>query len=260
MPAPLPSHLPTRRSPGKHILPGRCPALRLQAQCSLICLALCVWLAGCGSSHTSASHSTGTTTAAASTPPSAAYDGLEPFLIQGNEETGYAVQRPLEHYKTAAGYAASEQDPADAQRLSRAGFQQALVENTGGGNGISYVLQFATVSDAARDNPSSSYPTPLVKVACHSASPCPAYPPPMASARGQSRGRATRMLYSEKAGACCSWETCPPHTPSSTRQRLSPASRRSMRGRPRTTARAQAKRAEPHFLFPRALPASRSAT
>ena len=151
MPAPRPSHLLTRRSPGKHILPGRCPALRLQAQCSLICLALCVWLAGCGSSHTSASHSTGTTTAAASTPPSLAKDVLEPFLIQGNEETGYAVQRPLEHYKTAAGYAASEQDPADAQRLSRARFQQAPVENTGGGNGISYVLQFATVSDAARE-------------------------------------------------------------------------------------------------------------
>ncbi len=151
MPASLPSHLPARRSPGNHILPGRCPALRLQAHCLLICLALCAWLAGCGSSHTSASHSTGTTTAAASTPPSASRSGLEPYLIQGNEEAGYAVQRPLEHYKTAAGYAASEQDPEDAQRLSRAGFQQALVENTGGGNGISYVLQFATVSDATRE-------------------------------------------------------------------------------------------------------------
>lgn len=151
MPASLPSHLPARRSPGNHILPGRRPALRLQAQCSLICFALCAWLAGCGSSHTSASHSTGTTTAAASTPPSASRAGLEPYLIQGNEETGYAVQRPLEHYKTAAGYAASEQDPEDAQRLSSAGFRQALVENTGGGNGISYVLQFATVSDATRE-------------------------------------------------------------------------------------------------------------
>jgi hypothetical protein len=151
MHASLPSHLPARRSPGNHILPSRCPSLRLKAQCSLICLALCAWLAGCGSSHTSASHSSGTTTAPASTPPSAPRAGLEPYLIQGNEETGYAVQRPTEHYKTAAGYAASEQDPEDAQRLSRAGFQQALVENTGGGNGLSYVLQFATVSDATRE-------------------------------------------------------------------------------------------------------------
>lgn len=77
--------------------------------------------------------------------------GLDPYLIQGNEENGYTVQRPLEHYKTAAGYAASEQNPSDAQRLARAGFQQALVENTGGGNGISYVLQFATTSDAVRE-------------------------------------------------------------------------------------------------------------
>jgi hypothetical protein len=77
--------------------------------------------------------------------------GLTPYVIQGNEESGYAVQRPLEHFKTAAGYAASEQNPADAQRLTRAGFQQALVENTGGGNGVSFVLQFATASDAARD-------------------------------------------------------------------------------------------------------------
>ena len=151
MPASPPSHLPARRSAGNHILPARRPALRLQGQCSLICLVLCAWLAGCGSSHTSASHSTGTTTAAASTPPSASRAGLAPYLIQGNEETGYAVQRPLEHYKTAAGYAASEQDPEDAQRLSGAGFRQALVENTGGGNGISYVLQFATVSDATRE-------------------------------------------------------------------------------------------------------------
>jgi hypothetical protein len=58
---------------------------------------------------------------------------------------------PFENYKTAAGYATSEQNPADAQRLGRAGFQQALVENTDGGNGISFVLQFATASDAARE-------------------------------------------------------------------------------------------------------------
>lgn len=76
---------------------------------------------------------------------------LKSYLIQGNEETGYAIQRPLEHYKTAARYATSEQNPADAQRLTRAGFQQALVENTGGGNGLSFVLQFATASDAARE-------------------------------------------------------------------------------------------------------------
>ena len=36
--------------------------------------------------------------------------GLDPYLIKGNEETGYTVQRPLEHYRTAAGYAASEQN------------------------------------------------------------------------------------------------------------------------------------------------------
>ncbi|HUA49539.1 MAG TPA: hypothetical protein VMA77_30165 [Solirubrobacteraceae bacterium] len=77
--------------------------------------------------------------------------GLGPYVIQGNEEPGYTVQRPLERYKTAAGYAASEEDSADAQRLRGAGFQQALVENTGAGNGISYVLQFATASDAARE-------------------------------------------------------------------------------------------------------------
>jgi hypothetical protein len=77
--------------------------------------------------------------------------GLKSYVIQGNEEPGYAVQRRLENYKTAAGYATSEQNPADAQRLARAGFQQALVENTGGGNGISFVLQFATASDAARE-------------------------------------------------------------------------------------------------------------
>lgn len=77
--------------------------------------------------------------------------GLKPYLVQGNEETGYAIQRPLERYKTAAGYAASEQNPAAAQQLTRAGFQQALVENTGGGNGVSFVLQFATASDAARE-------------------------------------------------------------------------------------------------------------
>jgi hypothetical protein len=77
--------------------------------------------------------------------------GLNSYLVQGNEETGYTIQRPLEHYKTAAGYATSEQNPQDAQRLARAGFQQALVENTGNGNGISYVLQFATESDAARE-------------------------------------------------------------------------------------------------------------
>jgi hypothetical protein len=76
---------------------------------------------------------------------------LNPYVIQGNEETGYTVQHPLEYYKTAASYAASEQNPLDAQRLTRAGFEQALVENTGGGNGISDVLQFATASDAARE-------------------------------------------------------------------------------------------------------------
>ena len=77
--------------------------------------------------------------------------GLKSYVIQGNEETGYAIQRPLENYRTAAGYAASEQNPADAQQLARAGFQQELVENTGGGNGISFVLEFATASDAARE-------------------------------------------------------------------------------------------------------------
>jgi hypothetical protein len=77
--------------------------------------------------------------------------GLDSYLIQGNEEKGYTVQRPLEHYTTAGGYAASEQNPSDAPRLKGAGFQQALVENTGGGNGISYVLQFATTSDAVRE-------------------------------------------------------------------------------------------------------------
>jgi hypothetical protein len=123
----------------------------MQGQSVVVCLALCACLAGCGASHTSASHSTSTTTATASAPSSASRPGLQPYLIQGNEETGYAVQRPLEYYKTAAGYAASEQDPADAQRLTSDGFQQALVENTGGGNGISYVLQFATVPDAARE-------------------------------------------------------------------------------------------------------------
>jgi hypothetical protein len=77
--------------------------------------------------------------------------GLTSYVVHGSEEPGYAIQRPLEHYKTAAGYATGEQNPADAQRLTSAGFQQALVENTGGGNGISFVLQFATVSDATRE-------------------------------------------------------------------------------------------------------------
>ncbi len=76
---------------------------------------------------------------------------LKPYLIQGNEETGYAIQRPLEHYKTAAGYAASTQDTTPVQQLTRTDFQQALVENTGGGNGISYVLQFAAASGARRE-------------------------------------------------------------------------------------------------------------
>jgi len=121
------------------------------AQRAVVWLALCACLAGCGASHASAPHGASTTTAAASTPPSASRASLEPYLIHGNEETGYGVQLPLEYYKTAAGYAASEQNPGDAPRLTRAGFQQALVENTGDGNGISYVLQFATVSDAARE-------------------------------------------------------------------------------------------------------------
>ena len=124
---------------------------RMRSERVGVSLALCACLAGCGASHTSASHSTITTTDATSTTQGASPAGLESYLIKGNEETGYAVQRPLEHYRTAAGYAASEQDSADAQRLARAGFQQALVENTGGGNGISYVLQFATVSDATRE-------------------------------------------------------------------------------------------------------------
>jgi hypothetical protein len=38
-----------------------------------------------------------------------------------------------------------------AEQLTGAGFQQALVENTGGGNGISYVLQFAAASGARRE-------------------------------------------------------------------------------------------------------------
>ena len=79
---------------------------------------------------------------------------LKPYLIEGNEETGYTIQRPLEHYKSAAGYAAQEQQPEDAQQLRRAGFQQALVENTAGGDGLSFVLQFATASDAAREESS----------------------------------------------------------------------------------------------------------
>ena len=46
--------------------------------------------------------------------------------------------------------------PANRTRKTRSGCrarasEQALVENTGGGNGISYVLQFATVSDATRE-------------------------------------------------------------------------------------------------------------
>jgi hypothetical protein len=124
---------------------------RMGARHVLFWLALCTYLAGCGASQTSASRSTSTTTAASSNSGSASRAGLEPYLIRGNEETGYAVQRPLEYYKTAAGYAASEQNPADAQRLTRAGFKQALVENTDRGNGISYVLQFATVSEAVRE-------------------------------------------------------------------------------------------------------------
>lgn len=110
------------------------PALRGRlgiAVTAIIALALAV--AGCGG---------GSPTSVAS---------LQSYLIHGNEETGYAIQRPLEHYKTAAGYAASEQQPELAQQLTREGFQQALVENTGGGNGISWVMQFARASDAARE-------------------------------------------------------------------------------------------------------------
>lgn len=75
---------------------------------------------------------------------------LKPYLVQGNEETGYPAQGPPEHYKTAARYAASEQDPA-AQQLTRAGFQQALIENNGPQPSVSLVEQFATVSGAVRE-------------------------------------------------------------------------------------------------------------
>jgi hypothetical protein len=76
---------------------------------------------------------------------------LKPYLVQGNEETGYPAQGPPEHYKTAASYAASEQNPAAAQQLTRAGFQQALVEINGPQPSLSLVEQFATVSGAVRE-------------------------------------------------------------------------------------------------------------
>jgi hypothetical protein len=105
-------------------------------------------IGGCGGGSSSAGSSSGESSSGGS---SSATVGLTSYVVHGNEEPGYAIQRPLEHYKTAAGYATSEQNPADAQRLTSGGFQQALVENTGGGNGISFVLQFATVSDATRE-------------------------------------------------------------------------------------------------------------
>ncbi|HEY4827462.1 MAG TPA: hypothetical protein VIH85_11865 [Solirubrobacteraceae bacterium] len=105
-------------------------------------------IGGCGGGSSSGASSSAASSGGGSSSPTVA---LTSYVVHGNEETGYAIQRPLEHYKTAAGYASSEQNPADAQRLASAGFQQALVENTGGGNGISFVLQFATVSDATRE-------------------------------------------------------------------------------------------------------------
>lgn len=117
-------------------------------------------IAGCGggsssSSSSSSASTSSTSTSSASTSPAstsstaASYASLKPYLIQGNEEPGYAIQLPLEHYNTAAGYANGEQDPPAAQQLTHAGFRQALVENTGDGNGLSFVLEFATVADAA---------------------------------------------------------------------------------------------------------------
>lgn len=75
---------------------------------------------------------------------------LMPYVIHGNEETGYPMQGAPKDYNTAASYAASEQGEENAQLLTRAGFQQALVENNGPQPSLSYVEQFATASDATR--------------------------------------------------------------------------------------------------------------
>lgn len=120
-------------------------------------------IAGCGGGGSSSSASTSSTgtssasTSATSTPPagtsstSASSASLNEYLVHGNEEPGYAVQGAPIPYKTAAGYANSAQDSAATQQLTRAGFQQALVQNTGNQNGISLVIEFATAAGATRE-------------------------------------------------------------------------------------------------------------
>ncbi len=138
-------------------MPRRCAALRLQAQRPLICLVVCAWLAGCGSSHTSASHSTssGTTTAAASTVPSAARAGILGHVLTNNELKGFtgSPTRPdntLDNWLQDVGYT-PDQVKALYPKLKRLGFIRGVDENLsmGGTEGVSWVEQFRS-SQAAR--------------------------------------------------------------------------------------------------------------
>ena len=86
--------------------------------------------------------------------PVAVLASLRPYLITGNEETGYRIQGAPRGYLNAASYAAFATNTT-ASALKRAGFRQALVENTGAGQaaGLSFVQEYATASDAEREQP-----------------------------------------------------------------------------------------------------------
>ncbi len=123
----------------------RRPRIRLRA---LFCLALCAWLAGCGASHSSTSHSTDTTTAAASTPPNAPRAGILGRVLTNNELKGFtgSPTRPdtgIQSWVKDVGYPPAQLSVLD-RKLKRLGFIRGVDENLSmaGTEGVSWVEQF----------------------------------------------------------------------------------------------------------------------
>jgi hypothetical protein len=123
----------------------------MRPRVAILSVALCAWLTGCGASHTSASHSTSTATAAPVSPSA----GILARVLTNNELKGFTGSP--EGVDTNAGtWLAGEQDPdvnADHARLTRLGFIRGVREDLSADAtpGLSVAEQFHSAEAASSE-------------------------------------------------------------------------------------------------------------
>lgn len=78
---------------------------------------------------------------------------LNAYTVRGNEEPGYEASKATDYKLAGAlGQTQGGYTTADVTRLEHEGFKGAAVENTGGQEGLSYVIELGSVAGAAGED------------------------------------------------------------------------------------------------------------